>query len=280
MTHQALFDQVSRQTSRNVTRAYSTSFSMGIRLLGKELRNPIYAIYGFVRLADEIVDTFHGHDKAKLLNEFTRDTWKALDEGISLNPVLHSFQLTVRQYNIDRQLIAQFLHSMEMDLHQQRHDSGSYEEYILGSAEVVGLMCLKVFCLGDESQYEALKPAAMRLGAAFQKVNFLRDLRADYEQLGRVYFPGTDFHSLTAQQKKDIESDIAADFAAAYKGIVQLPAQSRFGVYIAYKYYLKLFQKIRRMPPSRIREQRVRIPNQTKWALLIGSYLRHSFNLL
>jgi 15-cis-phytoene synthase len=280
MNNQGIFDHVSYLTSRQVTRSYSTSFSMGIRLLKKDLRAPIYAIYGFVRLADEIVDTFHGFDKLELLTRFKKDTWQAIEEGISLNPVLHSFQMVVRKYEIGHEWIHSFFTSMEMDLEKVTHDRDSFDTYVLGSAEVVGLMCLHVFCLGDNNLFEHLRSSARSLGAAFQKVNFLRDLHADQVQLGRNYFPGLDFGALTDGSKKEIEKEIAADFEAGYRGILKLPKQSRFGVYLAYKYYLKLFHKICKTPSSRILNERIRIPNKQKYALLLGSFVKHSFNML
>jgi phytoene/squalene synthetase len=263
-----------------VTRKYSTSFSLGVRMLDRRYRDPIYAIYGFVRFADEIVDTFHGHNKEELLRRFKHDTWLAIEEGISLNPVLHSFQATVRQYGIGRDLIETFLRSMEMDLVKQGYDQEGYEEYILGSAEVVGLMCLRVFCNGDDKLYNDLRHQAMKLGSAFQKINFLRDLKADYQDLGRTYFPGVDITQMDAATKRNIEADIRRDFEAGLDGIRQLPKGSRLGVYIAYAYYRKLFAKICNLPPRHIMEARVRIPNQRKIALLVSSYLRHQIGVL
>jgi phytoene/squalene synthetase len=231
-------------------------------------------------LADEIVDTFHEHDKQRLLNEFRTDTYKAIREGISLNPILNSFQQVVRQYNIERELIDTFLHSMEMDLHRHDYSQDKYEEYILGSAEVVGLMCLKVFTNGNLKEYEKLKPFAMKLGAAFQKVNFLRDMKADFEHLGRSYFPGIDLTQFGATQKEEIENDIEADFNEALIGIKRLPKNSRLGVYLAYIYFRALFRKIKNTPSEQVMESRIRIPNSKKMALMFNSYLRHSFNLL
>ena len=223
MTNMQLFHDVSQDCSRNTTEKYSTSFSSAIKLLHAELRQPIFNIYGFVRFADEIVDTFHGHDKQLLLDEFKTETYKAIERGISLNPILHSFQITVKQYNIDADLIDAFLYSMELDLDKRKYDRTGYEEYIYGSAEVVGLMCLYVFCSGNKEQYEQLKPGAKSLGAAFQKVNFLRDLKADFEGLDRVYFPGCDFRNFTEADKLLIEADIQKDFDNAYQAILQLP---------------------------------------------------------
>lgn len=273
-----MFDRVSIQCSRMTTRAYSTSFSLGIRCLEKELRDPIYSIYGFVRFADEIVDTFHDYDKQSLLDRFKADTYRAIDDKISLNPIINSFQLTVNKYNIERELIDQFLKSMQMDLFQSNHDTESLGEYILGSAEVVGLMCLRVFCKGDNESYFRLKPFAMRLGAAFQKVNFLRDLNADYVGLGRTYFPGLDLSRLDEESKRSIEENIAADFQAGYEGIKQLPRCARVGVYVAYVYYLSLFNKIKNTPSENVLRSRIRIPNSHKFSLLCYSFLKHQLN--
>jgi Phytoene/squalene synthetase len=245
-----LFDKVSIKCSKLTTHAYSTSFSLGIRCLEKELRNPIYSIYGFVRFADEIVDTFHDFDKDTLLKRFKEETYRSIEEKISLNPILNSFQHTVSHYKIEKQLIDQFLLSMEMDLSQTQYDSENFKEYILGSAEVVGLMCLRVFCKGDEEQYQKLKPSAMKLGSAFQKINFLRDLKADYEGMGRTYFPGLNVDQFNAETKGKIEASIEEDFNAGYEGIKKLPRSARFGVYVAYVYYRALFRKIRNTPPS------------------------------
>lgn len=273
-----LFHDVSQQCSKSVTETYSTSFSSSIKLLHPDLRTPIYNIYGFVRFADEIVDTFHDFEKEQLLTEFKKETYAAIERGISLNPVLHSFQLTVRQYNISHDLIDAFFSSMEMDLRKTKYNSSGYKEYIYGSAEVVGLMCLYVFCEGDKTMYNKLKPAAQALGAAFQKVNFLRDVKADYEQLNRSYFPEVDFTNFTSGMKKQIEDDIAADFANAYQGILELPNKARFGVYVAYKYYLSLFKKIKRTAPANIMEKRIRIPNYGKAYIVAKAGLRSQFN--
>jgi phytoene/squalene synthetase len=275
-----LFHEVSQDCSRITTEKYSTSFSSAIRLLHKDLHAPIFNIYGFVRFADEIVDTFHAHNKAALLDEFSKATYDAIVRGISLNPILHSFQLTVNQYNIDRSLIDAFLHSMRLDLDKRSYDRNGYEEYIYGSAEVVGLMCLSVFCEGNKAQYEHLKPFAQSLGAAFQKVNFLRDLKADYEGLERVYFPGCDFSNFTQRDKAAIEADIQKDFDHAYTGIQQLPVKARFGVYVAYQYYLSLFRKIRKLQPQRIMQHRIRIPDYSKMMILAKAGLRSHLNLL
>lgn len=275
-----LFHEVSRQCSKLTTQRYSTSFSSAIKMLHKDLRTPIYNIYGFVRFADEIVDSFHEHDKELLLAEFKSDTYTAIQRGISLNPILHSFQETVRQYNIDHHLIDAFLYSMELDLNKKKYDRAGYEQYIYGSAEVVGLMCLYVFCEGDKKLYEELKPTAQSLGSAFQKVNFLRDLKADYQGLDRVYFPNTDFRNFTEKDKAEIEADIQADFDKAYEGIIRLPVKARFGVYVAYKYYLSLFARIKRLQPQIIMQQRVRIPDYAKMWLAAKAMLRTQFNIL
>ncbi|MEZ5018433.1 MAG: phytoene/squalene synthase family protein [Flavipsychrobacter sp.] len=275
-----LFDKVSETTSRVTTRTYSTSFSLGILCLNKRLRSAIYNIYGYVRFADEIVDTFHDYDKETLLQEFKEETYKAIERGISLNPILNSFQQTVNQYGIEQELIDCFLNSMETDLGKADHDTLSYEEYILGSAEVVGLMCLHVFTEGDKALYQKLKPSAMKLGAAFQKVNFLRDMKDDYQALGRTYFPGVDMKEFTRTDKIKIEYEIERDFAAALEGIKQLPESSRFGVYVAYVYYKRLFAKIKSMPSDHVLETRVRIPNHHKLGLLFTSYFKHSLRLI
>lgn len=275
-----LYDEVAYSCSKLVTRQYSTSFSLGIFLLGKKIHNPIYAIYGFVRLADEIVDSFHDFDKAKLLNEFIADTHKSIEERISLNPILNAFQAVVHRYQIDMELINTFLKSMEMDLNQKDYDTAGLEAYILGSAEVVGLMCLKVFVDRDEAEYQRLKPSAMRLGAAFQKVNFLRDLQADYEGLGRTYFPEVSMDAFNEQQKEKVEREIREDFKAALEGIRQLPKVARLGVYSAYVYYLHLFKKIRKTKANRIIEERIRIPNWQKLWLTFGCLLKTRMNLI
>ena len=262
------------------TKRYSTSFSLGISFLQKGLHKPIYSIYGFVRFADEIVDSFHGFDKETLLAEFKTETYKSIAQGISLNPILNSFQWAVNKYQIPLDLIETFLNSMEMDLGNQIYDKATYEKYILGSAEVVGLMCLKVFVNGDEAEYENLKPSAMKLGSAFQKINFLRDLKADYQELGRTYFPGIDMQEFNATVKKEIEADIEKDFTAGYEGILKLPKEARFGVYMAYKYYFKLFKKIKTKSAHSILNERIRIPNYRKVRILFTSYLRHNLNLL
>jgi len=253
---------------------------MGIMLLDKKIHDPIYGIYGFVRVADEIVDSFHGYNKEKMLTEFRQHTYQAIEEKISLNPILNTFQEVVNKYNINIELIDTFLDSMEMDLHQNFHDAASYQQYILGSAEVVGLMCLKVFTDGNEEQFLHLKPSAMRLGAAFQKVNFLRDIQADFDGMGRTYFPGVDFEKFSQTQKLEIEEDIRKDFEAALIGIKQLPKSARLGVYAAYRYYISLFKKIETLPAQRIMHERIRISNPRKFWLTCRCFLKLQFNLL
>ena len=275
-----LFDKVSRQTSENITKTYSTSFSWGIYCLDKKFHEPIYGIYGFVRLADEIVDSFHGFQKEKLLADFKKQTYEAIEDGISLNPVLNSFQEVVNNYHIDVELIETFLQSMEADLTQTVHDEQSIKTYILGSAEVVGLMCLRVFTEGSNEQYQDLKESAMRLGAAFQKINFLRDLKADFKDLGRIYFPDINLSNFTNEDKLRIEAEIEEDFNEALIGIKRLPKGSVFGVYTAYMYYRTLFQKIRTLPSDRILTERIRIPNNMKIGLLLHSYLKYRINAL
>ena len=275
-----LFHRVSQHCSRITTREYSTSFASAIRLLHKDLRNPICNIYGFVRFADEIVDTFHGYDKPALLAGFKEETFAAIRRGLSLNPILHSFQLTVRQYGIGIHLVEAFFRSMEMDLQGLKYDKDLYETYIYGSAEVVGLMCLHVFCEGDQDLYEKLRPQARALGAAFQKVNFLRDLRSDHKDLNRCYFPDLDFSSFDDDMKRRIEADILKDFGLAMKGILLLPEKARFGVYVAYKYYLSLFDKIRETEPAGILRNRIRIPNYRKWMILVRAGVKNQLNLI
>jgi phytoene synthase len=272
-----LFDRISIASSTLVTKTYSTSFSLGIRCLHKKFHNAIYSIYAFVRLADEIVDSFHDFNKEELLEEFKLSTYKAIEQGISLNPILNSFQHVVHKYSIEQELTNCFLASMEMDLQQTQHSANSYHTYILGSAEVVGLMCLRVFTENDHELYQQLKPSAMRLGAAFQKVNFLRDLKNDYEILGRVYFPKVDLSVFSEKEKKEIELDIEEDFSAALIGIKKLPRSSGFGVYVAYIYYKSLFNKIKSCSSVKIMTERIRIPNSRKLSLLAGSYVKHSF---
>ena len=275
-----LFDEISLKTSKLVTKSYSTSFSLGILFLDKEIRDHIYSIYGFVRFADEIVDTFEGCDQENLLNEFKSDLQNSIVNNISLNPILNSFQKTFNTFNLGQDLTDKFMDSMAMDLNKKDYNESSYEDYILGSAEVVGLMCLKVFLNGDEKEYNELKPYAMRLGAAFQKINFLRDLKADYEDLGRSYFPNLDIENFSKQQKTLIEKEIEEDFKIALIGIKKLPKSSRQGVYLAYIYYEKLFLKIKSVPAQRILRERIRIPNFKKIILMIQSVLRYQTNLL
>ena len=275
-----IYDEISQSMSKMTTKRYSTSFSLGIKFLHSDLHKPIYSIYGFVRFADEIVDSFQGFNKKELLEKFKKDTYLAIINKISLNPILNSFQWVVNKYNVPLDLIETFLNSMEMDLEKHNYDQMNYETYILGSAEVVGLMCLKVFVEGDEEQYETLKPQAMKLGSAFQKINFLRDLKQDYNELGRSYFPGINIEHFDQNIKKEIEADIEKDFHEGYLGILKLPKKARFGVYMAYKYYFKLFKKIKRSSPNSILNERVRIPNYRKARILLTSYLRHNLNLL
>ncbi|MET1057522.1 MAG: phytoene/squalene synthase family protein [Pedobacter sp.] len=276
----ALFDHISIASSTIVTKTYSTSFSLGIRCLHKKFHNAIYSIYGFVRLADEIVDSFQGYNKEELLADFKSGTYKAIDQRISLNPILNSFQHVVNDYGIERELTDCFLASMEMDLDQTAHCEESYDTYILGSAEVVGLMCLRVFTENDRALYDELKPSAMKLGAAFQKVNFLRDLKNDYEVLGRVYFPQVDLSVFSEKEKKEIEQDIEKDFDIALEGIKKLPRSSRFGVYVAFIYYKSLFNKIKSVSSVNVMSERIRIPNARKLSLLAGSYVKHSLRMI
>jgi len=276
----ALYDKVSLATSKLTTTTYSTSFSLGIKFLSRKFHNPIYSIYGFVRLADEIVDSFHNYKKEELLASFEKDTLQAIHDQISLNPILNSFQGVVHEYGIEQELIDSFLHSMKMDLHKQFYNANSYQEYILGSAEVVGLMCLRVFTENNRELYAELKSFAMRLGAAFQKINFLRDLKQDYKELRRAYFPNVNLDQFDITQKLWIEKEIAEDFKVALEGIKKLPSSSRLGVYVAYVYYMRLFSKIRESNPEQVMQMRIRIPNIQKIGLLFNSYLRHQLNLL
>ncbi len=275
-----IFDKISADCSRITTQRYSTSFTWGIYLLDKKLRPHIYAIYGFVRFADEIVDTFHEYDKKYLLDKFKKDCFEAIAVGISLNPVLNSFQKVVNDFGIDHDLINLFLDSMEMDLSPSIYSNDKYEKYILGSAEVVGLMCLCVFVNGDKEQYERLKPSAMKLGSTFQKVNFLRDVKADFQQLNRNYFPNVNLGDFSDCQKKTIENEIEEEFIAALTGIKQLPLSSRAGVYLAYIYYKKLFDKIKKVNAQKIMNQRIRISNGHKLGLMLDSMIRYKMNML
>lgn len=276
----SIFDNLSVEISKMTTRTYSTSFSLGIYFLNSRLRNPIYSIYGFVRLADEIVDSFDGYDKEALLLKLRLETFEALNNGISINPILNSFVQVVHKYQIDHDLIDLFLQSMEMDLEKVVYTSEKYKQYILGSAEVVGLMCLHVFTEGDQKSYNELKPYAMKLGAAFQKVNFLRDLKDDYHLLSRTYFPNVDMSAFSSSAKEQIEQEISEDFSIALQGIKKLPASSRAGVYMAYVYYYSLFNKIRRLPAERILSERIRIHNGKKIGLMINSFFEYKLNLL
>ena len=277
----SLFDQVSFDCSRNVTKSYSTSFSSAVKMLAPNIRQDIYNIYGFVRFADEIVDSFHDFNKEELLLLFENDLELSLKNKISLNPILNAFQNTVHQYDIPKELIDAFMKSMKLDLSKTEYKTISeYNEYIYGSADVVGLMCLKVFVKGDDTKYELLKDSAMRLGSAFQKVNFLRDIRADYQGLSRVYFPGCDFSNFTQADKSAIEKDILEDFRAAYAGIQQLPLKARFGVYVAYKYYLSLFKKIRGLEPASVLQARIRIPNIQKAYIVLRAGVKNQLRLI
>ena len=275
-----LYNQVTAETSKQTTLMYSSSFSSAIKLLHEDLRQPIYDVYGLVRYADEIVDTFHDFDKAKLLAQFKIDTYNAIEQGISLNPILHRFQLTFRKYNIGQDLVEAFFNSMEMDLSKQDYDAAAYQNYIYGSAEVVGLMCLHIFCDGNKEKYEQLRSSAQSLGAAFQKVNFLRDIKADFEGLERMYFPNCDFTNFKPEDKQAIEADIQADFAAALIGIKVLPIKARFGVYVAYKYYYTLYKKIRKTQHDSILHTRIRIPDYGKLFILAKAKIRSQLNLL
>ncbi|MFD0975167.1 phytoene/squalene synthase family protein [Salinimicrobium gaetbulicola] len=276
----SLFDDLSVEVSRMTTRSYSTSFSLGIYFLHDRLRDPVYAVYGFVRVADEIVDSFEGYDQAYLLDKFKKDTYEAIDQKISANPVLNSFQKVVHDYKIDMELIETFLESMEMDLQKVDYNSEKYEKYILGSAEVVGLMCLHIFTEGDIEMFNKLKPYAMKLGSAFQKVNFLRDLKDDYHVLGRTYFPGVDMANFSSAAKKEIEKEIEEEFKIALKGIKMLPPAAKGGVYLAYVYYQSLFKKIKRLPAQRVLSGRIRINNGRKFGLMINSLVECKMKLV
>lgn len=275
-----LFDHLSLEVSKLTTRTYSTSFSLGIYFLNNRLRSAVYSIYGFVRVADEIVDSFEGYDKKHLLEKFRQETYEAIQSRISVNPILNSFQQAVHDYHINPELIDIFLKSMEMDLQKLDYTTEKYEQYILGSAEVVGLMCLHVFTEGNVNMYEELKPYAMKLGAAFQKVNFLRDMKDDYHILGRTYFPNVDMKEFTGHSKKQIEQEIEEDFKIALQGIKKLPASSKGGVYLAYVYYRSLFNKIKKLPPHKILTERIRINNGRKLGLMVNSLLEYKMNLV
>jgi 15-cis-phytoene synthase len=276
----ALYHKACSDCSKAVTINYSTSFSSSIKMLHEDLRSPIFNIYGFVRLADEIVDTFHEHDKKRLLQQFCEQTFDAIERGISLNPILNSFQKTVNEYRIDPGLVRAFFKSMESDLTENAYDRQGYEEYIYGSAEVVGLMCLYVFCEGENSMYAKLEKPARALGAAFQKVNFLRDIKSDFNDLSRMYFPGCDFHAFTGQEKEQIERDIESDFREAYKGILELPVKARFGVYVAYKYYYSLFKKIKSTHHAQILRKRIRIAGYHKALIVFRAGVKNSLRLI
>ncbi|NNF02114.1 MAG: phytoene/squalene synthase family protein [Bacteroidia bacterium] len=276
----SLFDDVSQKCSTITTKSYSTSFTMGIKLLSGRFHSSIYSIYGFVRFADEIVDSFEGYKQEELLSEFKVQTYKAIKEKISLNPILNSFQIVVNKYNIEQELVEKFFNSMEMDLNTSNHIRNSYDEYILGSAEVVGLMCLRVFTENDDQLYKKLKPGAMKLGAAFQKVNFLRDLRSDHEDLGRTYFPDVDLDNFSNSDKVIIEKEIESDFDEALESIKLLPSSSRCGVYLAYKLYRNLFNKIKGRTADQVRSNRIRISNLKKAEIAFKSLLRHQINLI
>lgn len=273
-----LFDDYSEEASIAVTKKYSTSFYKGVSFLDKKIRNDVHAIYGFVRFADEIVDSFHGFNKGELLAEFKADTYKSIERKISLNPILHSFQNAVNKYSIDLDLVESFFHSMEMDLNPVDYDEMKYNEYIFGSAEVVGLMCLKVFVYGDVKEYEKLKPYARKLGSAFQKINFLRDLKDDLKDLGRLYFPHISENGISHEDKLQIELEIEDEFKEAYIGIKMLPKSSRLGVYVSYVYYTKLLAKIKRKTINDLMNERIRISDEKKMMLFFQSYVRNSLN--
>lgn len=275
-----IFDNLSADFSKMITKRYSTSFSLGIYFLDEEIRQPIYSIYGFVRLADEIVDSFHAYDKDILLSKFNRDCFEAIADGISLNPILNSFQQVVNKYHIEKELIELFLQSMEMDLKKEYYTHEKYDQYILGSAQVVGLMCLQVFTNGDKTEYENLKDSAMKLGSAFQKINFLRDVNVDYHTLSRNYFPNVDLAAFSDIEKSIIEDDIEADFKLALNGIRQLPLSARSGVYLAYVYYKKLFDKIKNCPAEKVMRKRIRISNAHKFGLMFDSMIRYKTNTI
>ena len=271
----AIFDKVSNDCSEITTKEYSTSFSLGIKILDKSLHNPIYGIYGFVRFADEIVDSFHNYNKKELFNKYKSDTYLGINNKISLNPIINSFQEVVNKFKIDHSLIESFLNSMEMDLEDQNYDENTYKKYILGSAEVVGLMCLTIFVNGDQNKYNELKPYAMKLGSAFQKINFLRDVNDDYKTLGRTYFPEVNMENFNKSDKLKIENEIEKEFTEGLKGIRMLPNTSKGGVYLAYKYYYNLFKKIKKIPAHQILEKRTRISNFRKFAILVSSMIKY-----
>lgn len=277
----SLFDTVSYQSSKLVTNTYSTSFSLATKMLSKTIRGDIYNIYGFVRFADEIVDSFHTFDKVLLFNRFSEDLELALEQKISLNPILNSFQHTFHKFNIDKALVDAFMSSMQLDLHKTTYlTEEEYKAYIYGSADVVGLMCLKVFVSGDNQKYNALKDTAMSLGSAFQKVNFLRDLKADFEGLDRTYFPNTDLKNLNEVSKQEIIDDIEADFEKGLSGIKRLPIEAKFGVFMAYRYYSQLLNKLKKTPALQIKDSRIRVSNPKKIELLMRSYVKYQLNLI
>ena len=271
----AIFDKVSNDCSEITTKAYSTSFSLGIKILDKRLHHPIYGIYGFVRFADEIVDSFHNYNKKELFNKYKSDTYLGINNKISLNPIINSFQEVVNKFEIDHSLIESFLDSMEMDLKDQNYDENTYKKYIVGSAEVVGLMCLTIFVNGDINKYNKLKPYAMKLGSAFQKINFLRDINDDYKKLGRTYFPEINIENFSKSDKLKIENEIENEFIEGLKGIRMLPNTSKGGVYLAYKYYYNLFKKIKKIPAHQILEKRTRISNFRKFIILVLSMIKY-----
>jgi phytoene synthase len=277
----AIFDDISYSTAKNVTNEYSTSFSLATKMLGQSIRQDIYNIYGFVRFADEIVDTFHDYDKEQLFDNFEEQLYKALDQKISLNPILNAFQHTFHKYQLSRENVASFMKSMKLDLHKQNYSTKiEYDAYIYGSADVVGLMCLKVFVKGDLEMFERLKGAAMKLGSAFQKVNFLRDLKEDFENLNRTYFPNTNLSALDELSKAAIIEEIEDDFEQGYQGILKLPIDAKFGVFTAYRYYKQLLLKIKKTPALEIKSTRIRISNPKKIELLTRSYVKYQLNLL
>ena len=276
-----LFDQVSESCSKIVTESYSTSFTLATKMLDSSIRQDIYNIYGFVRFADEIVDSFHNYDKKELLNLFEKDLKKSIEDKISLNPILNSFQKTIHNYQIDYELVDSFLKSMKLDLDKSKYlTKKEFDQYVYGSADVVGLMCIKVFVKGNNQEYNNLKPYAMSLGSAFQKVNFLRDLKADHDGLNRSYFPNLNIEEFDEESKQIILNEIDKDFSNALKGIFKLPSSAKFGVYTAYKYYLKLLNKLRKTPPLKIKSSRIRVPNYQKVNVLARSYVRYRLNIL
>lgn len=275
-----IYDRISTQCSKIITQAYTNSFSLGIKCLHPQYHNPIYAIYSFFRLGDEIVDSFHDYPKKKLLEEYKKATYEAIEQKISLNPILNNFQQVVHAYQVEHSLIDIFFDSMAMDLTRRTYTQDTLEKYILGSAEVVGLMCLKIFCENDEEKYRQLKPYAMKLSSAFQKINFLRDLHTDYKQLGRTYFPHINFEQFSDTDKRKIEEEVGEDFKEALIGIKMLPRKVKFGVYLAYKYYKRLLQKIRKTPSSKVLYQRIRIPSYQKYAMIFSVSLRYNLSLL